>query len=152
VTRVLPCLILLTVACTVSEQPPPREAPAGAGSREAILAADQAFADSTDRRGLDGWMAWMTDDAVRLEMGGRVAVGRQAVRAFDAPLFADSTVVLRWTPTDAGAFADGSHGWSTGRGALVRRTAPDTLWQGGYVTFWRRDSAGAWRVILDTGS
>lgn len=143
--------LTLLLACTTQAVPPPvRDA---AADREAILAADRAFADTTLARGLDGWMSYYAADAVRLRLGEPAVQGTEAVRAFDAPIFADSGVVLVWTPVDAGTFADGRHGFSTGRGAMVRRATPtDTLWQGAYVTIWRRDDDGRWRVILDTGS
>ena len=36
---------------------------------------------------------------------------------------------------------------------MVRRASPsDTVWQGQYVTIWRRGEDGRWMVILDTGS
>ena len=73
-----------------------------------------------------------------------------AVRAYDAGLFADSTTRLVWEPTDAGAFADGRHGFTTGRSALLS-AAGDTLYAGVYLTMWRVE-AGRWRVILDTGA
>lgn len=143
--RLLACLVV--IGCSA---PPP--APDPVADREALLAADRAFADSTDRHGLEGWMGWYAADAVRLQMGGQVAQGMEAIRRFDEPLFADSTRILRWTPTDAGTFADGRHGFTTGRGAIVSRLDPaDTAWAGAYFTLWRRDD-GRWRVILDTGS
>ena len=55
-----------------------------------------------------------------------------------------------WKPTDAGAFADGRHGFTTGRSALLS-AAGDTLYAGVYLTMWRVE-AGRWRVILDTGA
>lgn len=117
------------------------------------MAADRAFGDSTLARGLDGWMSYYTPDAVRMRLGEPAVQGTEAVRAFDAPLFADTSVVLVWTPVDAGTFADGNHGFSTGKGAMIRRATPtDTVWQGQYVTIWRREADGRWMVILDTGS
>jgi ketosteroid isomerase-like protein len=151
-TRLLPVLLIL--ACATETAPPPAPpARDAAADREAIMAADRAFADSTYARGLDGWMSYYTADAVRLRLGEPAAQGTEAVRQFDAPIFADTAIVLVWTPVDAGTFADGSHGFSTGKGAMVRRATPtDTVWQGQYVTIWRRGDDGRWMVILDTGS
>jgi len=129
--------------------------------RADLLAADRAFAADTYARGLDGWMDHHAPDAVRLAMGGTAADGSvvqglDAVRAYDAGLFTDPTTRLVWTPTEGGAFADRSTGFTTGRSAMVRlRTdgaAPDTLFRGTYVTIWRRGVDGRWRVILDTGA
>lgn len=145
-------VLVLLAACSVEQAEPPATAFDPAALREELLAADRAFADSTDRHGLEGWMSWYADDGVRLQMGGPVAQGTAAIRAFDTALFADSNLVLRWTPTEAGAFADGRHGFSTGRGALVTRDGADTAWSGNYITIWRRHADGRWQVLLDTGS
>ncbi len=83
----------------------------------------------------------------------RPSQGIEAIRARDSSLMNNPEYLLRWEPTNAGVFADGSHGFTTGHGELVRRTPPgDTAWAGHYVTIWRRESGGQWRVILDTGS
>jgi ketosteroid isomerase-like protein len=147
--RFLLASLLTLGACRTVVAPPADRDPAS--DREALLAADRAFADSTERHGLEGWLAWYAPDAVRLVMGGAVAQGHDAVRAFDAPLFADTTRTLRWVPTDAGVFDDGRHGFTTGHGALVGRDGRDTAWAGSYVTIWRRGADERWRVILDTG-
>lgn len=104
----------------------------------------------TAARGLDGWMDAYTADAVRLTMGGTAAQGTEAVRAFDAGLFANPSQRLVWEPTDAGAFDDGRHGFTTGRSALLSAQG-DTLYRGVYITMWRREG-DRWRVILDTGA
>lgn len=151
--RSLPVTTFL-LACTTQTAPPPaRPTQDAAADREAILAADRAFNDSTSAHGLDGWMSFYAADAVRLRLGEQAVQGTEAVRRFDAPIFADTSIVLVWTPVDAGTFANGSHGFSTGKGAMVRRASPsDTVWQGQYVTIWRRETDGRWKVILDTGS
>lgn len=144
----LGCAVPLGVLAGCSARPP---APSPAEAREALMAADRAFAAQTADRGLDGWMDAYAPDAVRLSMGGTVAQGTEAVRAFDAALFADPTQRLVWAPTDAGSFSDGRHGFTTGRSALLSARG-DTLYTGVYVTLWRREADGRWRAILDTGA
>lgn len=141
---------MFLVACSPAPDAGPAADPAAV--REELLAADRAFAESTDRQGLEGWMSWYADDGVRLQMGGAVAQGHDAIRRFDEALFADTTMILRWDPTDGAAFGDGQHGFTTGRGALVSRYGGDTAWTGHYITIWRRGGDGRWQVILDTGS
>jgi ketosteroid isomerase-like protein len=118
------------------------------------MEADRLFAVETSARGLDGWMDAYASDAVRLRLGGIAVQGLDAVRTADAPLFADPARRLLWEPTDAGVFADGLHGFTTGTSAFVTvedGVVADTLSTGRYVTFWRRDEDGTWKVILDTG-
>jgi ketosteroid isomerase-like protein len=120
------------------------------------MAADRAFATDARERGLDGWMDAFAPDAARLPQLGTSALrGLDAIRAADAALFADPAVRLVWDPVDAGAFADDRHGYTTGNYQLLRFASDgssETLGSGRYVTWWRRDDGGRWRVILDTGA
>jgi ketosteroid isomerase-like protein len=134
-------------------------APDPAAARAALMEADRAFAAATAARGLAGWMDFYAPDAARLRMGGSAADGSvvqglAAVRAYDADLFADPATLLTWAPTAAGVFADGRHGFTTGRSALLRATGAtaDTLYRGTYVTLWHLGADGRWRVLLDTGA
>ncbi len=142
-------LFALAPSCTVAVEHAPTAPPQPV--RAGLMAADSLFAAATAARGLDGWMSFYADDAVRLALGRQGIQGLDSVRQADAALFADSSARLVWHPTDAGAFADSLHGYTTGRSALVEKATGDTLGRGRYVTFWRWEN-GAWRVILDTGT
>jgi ketosteroid isomerase-like protein len=120
------------------------------------MAADRAFAVAARERGLDGWMEWMAPDAARLPRMGAAGIrGLAEIRAADAALFAVAGTRLAWEPTEGGLYADGLHGFTTGRYEVLQRR-PDgseqAVARGAYVTFWRREADGAWRVILDTGA
>ena len=146
------------IAPAPGSYPPPAPS-AGAGFRDPaveqeLLAADAAFARDADERGLDGWLSWYADDAVRMEIDGFLARGRDAIRAHDGPLFTDPALALSWQPADAGSEPDGRHGWTRGRFSLVKHLASGAtvpVASGHYLTLWRRDAAG-WKVVLDTGA
>jgi ketosteroid isomerase-like protein len=130
-------------ACTAPPAPSPDE----------LLEADRAFAADTAARGLDGWMGWFAEDAVRLELHGALVRGRDAIREHDRELQENPDLSLRWEPTDAVLFATGDHGVTRGRYELVAEGGEGerVLLTGSYVTVWRRDRGG-WRAILDTGA
>lgn len=116
-----------------------------------LFAADRAFARDTAARGLDGWLAWLTEDAARVPLGGsEVPRGKAAIAASDGPSFAPGSPELRWDPTAAGLFADGVTGYTTGRYEVVT-AAGEVVARGAYVSLWRREH-GEWRVFLDTGA
>ena len=152
-------LIVAVVAAAVcgwafaaSQQPP--AAKAAPDAKTELMDADRAFAKATGEKGIDGWMSFMADDAGRVQpLGGKATVGKAAVRALDAEMFKDPKRKLLWEPTDGGAFADGKHGFTTGRSRSVQMTdkGEEVRWTGAYVTWWRKGDDGKWRVILDTG-
>jgi ketosteroid isomerase-like protein len=130
--------------------------PADADVKNAVTAADRAFAKASAEKGLDGWMSFMADDAVRVTpMGGKATVGKAAVKELDAKLFADPKRKLVWEPTDGGSLADPAFGWTTGKARIIGpndKGMAETVWAGSYVTIWRKGADGTWKVILDTGA
>lgn len=144
-----------TLACGPSAVPTP--APAAADAlREQLMQADRDFAAETLQRRLDGWMASYAEDAARVVLGDSAVRGLQNIRESDARIFADSAMQLLWEPTDAGVFAGGNLGFTTGVSAYVRTnpgtSVVDTVSTGRYVTIWRRGDDGQWQIVLDTGT
>lgn len=124
---------------------------AGAGSEEELMAADRAFAAAAAESGIDGWIAFMAEDAARMPtFGGPMIAGLDAIRAADAPLLESGEAQLQWEPAHAYAFDDGVHGITTGTYRVLSRADGSQLATGRYLTFWRRQT-GEWRVIFDTG-
>jgi ketosteroid isomerase-like protein len=152
-TRTLVSIALISFA--LGGCVPPAEEALPPATVEELLEADRAFARETVERGLDGWMSWYTDDAARFRPGGEIARGLEAIREHDAPGFADPALQLAWEPTGGGVFDDGDHGFTVGRWEMTRSSdgaAPETISRGTYVSIWRREDSGAWKVILDTGT
>jgi ketosteroid isomerase-like protein len=125
-------------------------------SREALalelMAADRAFAVATAQDGLDGWLQYFARGGAQVRSGG-LATGHEAIREWMGPAFADSTFALIWEPHDADVAASGDLGYTFGRWESRRVGADgDRVRTGSYVTLWRRQPDGAWRVVLDIGS
>jgi ketosteroid isomerase-like protein len=120
----------------------------------ALMQADRDFARAAAARGLEGWMSYFTDDAVRLRWRDPAVRGLEAIREFDAALFADSAATLTWEPVEAGLYRGGELGWTRGRSEFRSRAADGTtvVQRGSYLTIWRKEPSGEWKVILDTGT
>ena len=151
----------LANGCAGARTPGPVPVPATAGPMDTagvaaqVMDADRTFAAATAARGLDGWMSFFAPEAVALARMADPARGAAAIRARDSANFANPAVRLTWTPTDAGAFADGRTAWTVGRYELRRRAADGSesvAGTGRYITLWRREPDGRWLVTLDTGA
>lgn len=121
----------------------------------AVMQADLDFGKAAAARGLDGWMSWFAADAVTSPFfkAGFIR-GLDSIRTADANLFADTTMSLRWWPTDGGAWKDRKHGYTKGRYEMVKRAADGStsvVGTGSYLTVWRKERGG-WKVLLDTGA
>jgi uncharacterized protein (TIGR02246 family) len=135
---------LLLAAC---EHPHHREA-----AIKAIGAADSAFARATTERGADGWAGFFAHDGVMMIPGSTV-VGRAAIRSLMTPELADTTASFTWHPVTVDAADDGDLGYSIGRWDRAPRAGGGKpARHGSYVTVWRKQGDGTWKVVLDIGN
>jgi ketosteroid isomerase-like protein len=135
----LASLVLLLLAL------PARTAP-DADPAEIVLA-ERSFAKSVRALGVrDGFLAWLAPTSVVFKPGPVMAV------AHHQKLAPGWTGLLDWSPVRAGISADGGLGWSTGpwtwRRDSTQRTADA---HGEYMSVWRRQADGSWKVVLDGG-
>ena len=125
-----------------------------AEARRTLMEADVAFARETAERGVEGWVSFFTADGILFSDHGR-ADGADAIRETMAPAFTDPARSLTWRPTEAFASASADLGYTIGRWELITRD-PDggtTVGaSGNYVTIWRRELDGSWKVAVDIGN
>ncbi len=122
------------------------------GARE-IRNADIAFAKATAERGAEGWTSYFAEDGVMFQPGGVIA-GRDSIRAVVTRWFADDHFGLTWEPTNAEVAESGDLGYTFGRYHTTGRDATGNAVQvtGSYVTVWRKQADGSWKVALDIGN
>jgi ketosteroid isomerase-like protein len=120
--------------------------------RAAVLAADTQFDADVAAGGIDAWVSWLEPAAANWSRSG-LAHDREVYRTTLGPLLSEPGTKLRWQP--AWAEADGDLGYSTGRWQLHKRAADggdQIAGSGKYVTIWRRQTDGQWRVVFDMGN
>lgn len=128
-------------------------APVHAQSAAALMEADRAFARAVAAKRLDGWVSFFADSGTMFRPGGQV-VGHTAIREWMGGAFADSSFHLEWDPVRADIAASGDLGYTIGRWQS-RRLGPDgqeVRQTGSYVTVWRRQADGSWKVAVDIGN
>lgn len=122
-------------------------------SAGALMQADRDFAAAVAEGGADAWASWFAEDGAIIQPGVGEIRGRAAIREFMAGLN-EPGVSLRWAPDRADVAAGGDLGWTTGH-YVSESTAPDGTPQraeGLYVSIWRRQADGSWKVVMDLGN
>ncbi len=151
--------VAVLCSCTAVAQtaapvhPAAKQAPTVPGHGEQVLVnADREFARAVAARRLEGWMEYMADDAVLFS--GKPVVGTAAIRTAFGPSFADPAYSLTWEPERAHMFPSGNMGYTSGH---YDRKAKDqagnsVVSHGAYITVWRQQADGKWKVVADGGA
>jgi ketosteroid isomerase-like protein len=141
--------IALALAGAFACSPPPVDLEA---ARASLMEADRAFDRATAERGVDAWVSYFAEDGRQFLSGRPVVQGHAAIRELMTRGLAPGNS-LRWEPEFAVVGASGDFGYTSGIGVGEFAT-PD----GGvvrnrsrYVTVWRRDPDGSWKVVADIG-
>ncbi|PYQ33835.1 MAG: hypothetical protein DMF54_03830 [Acidobacteria bacterium] len=122
-----------------------------AAKRE-IRIADLELAKAVADRSLEAFVAKVDDDAVFF--GRDISRGKEAVSKAWLPFFTDGSLFLRWHPTQVEVSSSGDLGYSIGEYERIGKDAsgkPDTA-TGSYVSIWRRQPTGRWKIVLDIGT
>ncbi len=129
-------------------------APEPTGEREQLLAADRAFDQATAEKGIEGWVAFFAPNGSMLPGDDPPVSGPDAIRQFMGPTLAQPGVSLRWQPTRAEVLIPGVLGMTVGRFERRWEDAEGKPQQrnGTYVTVWKKQPDGSWKVVFDTGA
>ena len=148
-SRILLTAVLAVAAAAGSARGGDRE-------RDALLAADREFAAHTALVGItEGFLAVLTDDAHLMQAGSPTVVGRQAIeKYFEAAKSAVKEPVLAWRPEFAEVAKSGDLGYTIGVWELITEDAKGEPAKryGKYLSVWRKDRSGRWRVAADIGN
>ena len=121
---------------------------------DAILKADRDFNQAVADRDLNRFLSFVAE-AATFNGGTPTEVhGRDAIAKDWAPFFEADGPRLTWIPTHAEVLGAGDLGYSVGsseyRQAAAGGQAP--VRRGQYLTVWRKQADGSWKVVYDTGS
>jgi ketosteroid isomerase-like protein len=139
-TFLLAILLTLLLSCT--------DVKPVANSQE-LIDADLAFSDYSLKHGIQrAFIEFAHDSVVLLKPNRMPIIGKQSlIDSYSGK--SDSGLVLTWKPEKATIAASGELGFTYGLWTLI--AANDTS-QGTYLTVWKKNAAGQWKYIADTGN
>jgi ketosteroid isomerase-like protein len=140
--RIASALLLLLLLCIAAFASTPEEQ---------IMQADRDFNNATQMKRADGWLSFFAlDDAA---LPSPPTAGRQAITDRYQKLFADADFKLVWDPVKAEVFPSGDMGYTTGKYVARFKNKEGKLMEskGRYITVWRKQADGSWKIITDTG-
>ena len=116
----------------------------------AMADAERAFAKTATVNGWrDAFLEFFADDAVAL--GREVTLAKDGLRKQPSPPFSEFELV--WEPRLGDVAASADLGWLTGPSTSINHTAKDPKpGHGCYLSVWRKQPNGTWRVFIDVGA
>jgi ketosteroid isomerase-like protein len=110
------------------------------------------FAKDVLERGGAGFADWFAEDGVTLGNGVAPSVGRVAITK--SSNWNPKNYQLTWTPTDAmmGPSGDFGYTWGHFEGHSKNANGKPITTSGRYITVWRKQADGQWKVVLDAGA
>lgn len=110
------------------------------------------FAKDVAERGGAAFADWFAEDGVALGNGVAPLVGRVAIAK--SANWSPKVYQLTWTPTDAtmGPSGDFGYTWGHFEGHSKDVNGNTVTTSGRYITIWRKQPDGNWKVVLDAGA
>ena len=163
---VLQVIVLAALSAVTSQGsaqlqfPDPSASPAANPLTDATLNAgkmqlydlEARFAKDVATRGGAAFADWFAEDGVALNNGKAPLLGKVAIAK--SASWSPQDYQLTWTPTDAmmGPSGDMGYTWGHFEGHSKDANGNSVTTSGRYITMWRKEPDGSWRVVLDAGS
>jgi ketosteroid isomerase-like protein len=110
------------------------------------------FAKDVAAKGGAGFAEWFAEDGVAMSNGVAPLVGKVAIEK--SANWSPKDYQLTWTPTDGimGPSGDMGYTWGHFEGHSKDANRNPVTTSGRYMTIWRREKDGTWKVVLDAGA
>jgi ketosteroid isomerase-like protein len=124
-----------------------------AGPEDVLIQADKDFAKAAAARGADGFLSFFAADGTILPKDGAPLTGTAALGGVFRKTWSQPGYSLTWTPLKAELSKSGELGYTYGTYERKRMDGGKPFVETGkYVTIWRKQRDGAWKVVLDMGN
>jgi ketosteroid isomerase-like protein len=117
-----------------------------------LFSLEARFAKDVLERGGAGFAGWFAEDGVALGNGAPPLIGKVAVAK--SANWLPQAYQLTWTPTSAlmGPSGDMGYTWGHFEGRSKDANGNPVITSGRYMTIWRKQPDGQWKVVLDAGA
>lgn len=119
-----------------------------------LMEADVAFNQAVANEGAAGWVSFFSPDGAMISQGAGESRGHAAIQGAMEEAFSDPTYQLTWEPLRAEVSRAGDLGYTVGRytSSRVGSLGQSIRSSGMYVSIWRRQADGSWKVEMDLGT
>jgi ketosteroid isomerase-like protein len=117
-----------------------------------LIEADRGWARSVQEVGLGAWLQAFGETGIMVS-NGVLHSGQDGIRSQMLPLFADSLFSITWEPNFSEVAESGDLGYTIGTYEMTASADEGArTFRGSYLTVWRRNENGVWKVEADIGN
>jgi ketosteroid isomerase-like protein len=111
------------------------------------------FMKAAADKGSQGYMSYYAEDAAELPNGEDAIQGKENI-AKTMGFLDDKNNHLTWTPVHADMAASGDLGYTYGTYEFrsIGKDGKPTVEYGKYVSIWKKQKDGSWKVVMDMGN
>ena len=120
-------------------------------AEDTLLAADAGWMKVYAAKDLERAIAFCDDEASMLPPNAPIATGKEALRKLMGTAFAIPDYTLSWQANKVGVAHSGELGYTSGTYDFSLRDASgkNISDRGKYLTVWKKEADGSWKVLLD---
>jgi len=144
----LALLLLLTSALFAADKKADIEA-----EKKALIQAEADFEAARAQKGMEGWLSFFSEDTAVIIPGKPITFNKADMREQLTNTW-NPGVTLKWQPVKADVSASGDLGYTVGTWQLTgksRKGDPVSM-TGKYMTVWKKQTDGSWKVVADMGN
>jgi uncharacterized protein (TIGR02246 family) len=141
-------IIGLTLAC---QQPPPPSPPDTRADERAIREADAAWSKAAAAKDVEAYLSFLAEDALVLPPNAPMQTGKESMRRGLSEEMANPGYAISWQASRAEASRGGDLAYTVGtyQFTMTGPKGKPVTDRGKYVTIWRKQSDGKWKVVAD---
>lgn len=118
--------------------------------REELIKTDRAFSAMSGEKGMkNAFLEYIDSNGVLLRPNVLPVIGADAVDYLIATN--DTGYTMTWQPKSAAVAESGDLGYTYGT-YVFKPNSKDTTLFGTYVSIWKKNAAGKWKFVLDSGN
>jgi ketosteroid isomerase-like protein len=121
--------------------------------KKALTQAETDFETARAQRGLEGWLSFFAEDTANIIPGKPITFSKADMREQLNKTW-NPDITLKWQPVKVDVAASGDLAYTIGTWQLTgknRKGEPVSL-TGKYVTVWKKQADGTWKVAADIGN
>jgi ketosteroid isomerase-like protein len=111
------------------------------------------FMKAAAEKGSQGYMSYYAEDSAELPNGEDAILGKENI-AKTMGFLDDKNNRLTWSPVHAEMAASGDLGYTYGTYEFrsIGKDGKPTVEDGKYVSIWKKQKDGSWKVVMDMGN